>query len=326
MNSPVFEVRMPTYNRPQMLRRAIDSLLSQTYPHWNAIVFDDFTSAAARDVVQSVDDDRISYKKNMVRMGAAGNIDQCFSPRAMHSGDYGCLLEDDNYWLPGFLCEVSKRIVNPDIQLVLANQRINDEGVGLQEQHSTTRGDWFSDGEVSPLFLRASLLLMEGISNGGLVWRLDDKIDLRVGPNVKEAGLQEACRSLLVRVPFSFISNALAVWTAVPKSHSARAQETHRLFGRGMQSIRGFVLRRHGRLIVDMARPIAHRLGLCSSLVRVLSYCGYPHLAGDLLKDRVSIACQAAAKGIAIRLVQNGPCNEFLETLDDEKVLPGNTD
>jgi glycosyltransferase involved in cell wall biosynthesis len=315
MNGPLFEIRMPTYNRPQMLRRAIDSLLSQTYPHWKAIVFDDSTSAEAYDVVQGAHDGRISYKRNLVRKGAAGNIDQCFSPQTMDSGQYGCLLEDDNYWLPGFLSEIRGHLDKSDIQLILANQRINDEASGLQGESSTTRGGWFSDGKVSPLFLRASLLLMCGVSNGGLVWRLEDKLDLRVGPKVEQAGLQEICRSLLVRTPFLFISEPLAVWTSAPRSNSARAQETDRLFGRGLQSIRSFVLRRHGRSVVDMVRPIARKFGLCSSLVGVLAYCGYPHLAGDLLRGRVSIACRAVAKGIAIRLVQNGPCDNFLESL-----------
>ena len=306
-----------------MLRRAIESLLRQTYPHWKAVIFDDSTSVGARDVVQSADDDRITYKKNQVRMGAAGNIDQCFSPQAMFSGHYGCLLEDDNYWLPDFLSELGRNITKTDSQLILANQRINDEGSGLQGQDATTRGDWFFDGMVSPLYLRASVLLMEGISNGGLVWRLEDKIDLRVGPRVKEAGLQEACRSLLVRTPFLFISQALAVWTSVPQSDSARAEETYRLFGRGMQSIRSFVLRRHGRTVVDMARPIAQKLGLNSRLVEVLSYSGYPQLAGDLVRGRISTACRGVAKGVAVRLVQNDPCDSFIKSLADAGTLPG---
>lgn len=313
---------MPTYNRPDMLRRAIESLLRQTYPHWKAVVFDDSTSAGAREVVQIADDDRITYKKNQVRMGAAGNIDQCFSPQAMFSGHYGCLLEDDNYWLPDFLAELSSNITKTDSQLILANQSINDEGGGLQGQDTTTRGDWFFDGMVSPLYLRASLLLMEGISNGGLVWRLEDKIDLRVGPTVKEAGLQEACRSLLVRTPFLFISQALAVWTSVPQSETARAQETYRLFGRGMQSIRSFVLGRHGRTVVDMAKTIAQKRGLDSRLVETLAYSGYPLLAGDLVRGRTSTACRGVAKGLAIRFVQNDPCDSFIQSLADGGASP----
>jgi hypothetical protein len=251
-------------------------------------------------------------------MGAAGNIDQCFSPQAMLSGNYGCLLEDDNYWLPDFLSELSGSITETNSQLILANQRINDEERGLQGQDVTTRGDWFSDGAVSPLYLRANLLLMEGVSNGGLVWRLDDDIDLRVGSMVKEAGLQEACRSLLVRTPFRFISRALAVWTSVPQSASARAEDTYRTFGRGMQSVRSFVLRCHGRTVVNVARQIAEKRGLNSRLVEALCYSGYPYLAGNLVRGRTYAACRGVAKGLAIRVVQNDPCGNFVRTLADQ--------
>lgn len=306
---------MPTYNRPDMLRRAIESLQKQTFPHWKAVVFDDSTSFGARDVIQSLNDDRITYKKNEIRMGAAGNIDQCFSPHAMFSGHYGCLLEDDNYWLPEFLSELRESIIKTDSRLILVNQEINDERSGFQGQEPTTRGDWFFDGMVSPLYLRATLLLMEGISNGGLVWRLEDKIDLRVGPTVKEAGLQEACRSLLIGIPFLFISKALAVWTSMPQSESARSQDTYRSFGRGMQSLRSFVLRRHGRSVVDIARSIALRRSLNSRLTEALCYAGYPHFAGDLLRNRTVTACSAVAKGLAIRLVQNDPCSSFIQSL-----------
>lgn len=315
MSAPLFEIRVPTYNRPEMLLRAIESIQAQTYPYWKAMVYDDSTSGGAFDVVRSADDSRIFYKSNDLRMGGAANIDQCFSPQALFSGHYGCLLEDDNFWLPGYLSEIAENIGRTDSKLILANQRVNKEGSGLQAQDITTRGDWFSDGLVSPLSLRASLLLMEGVSNGGLVWRLDDKIDLRVGKDIKQAGLQEACRSLLVRTPFHFTSKALAVWTFMPKADTTRAHDTDRVFGRGMQSIRSFVLRCHGRALVDIAKPLAMTLQLTSRLVEVLCYSGYPHLAGRMLRGRTSVACSGFAKGVAIRAVQDDPCDRFLASL-----------
>src|SRR5215467_15983495 len=114
MTGPVFEVRVPTYNRPGLLRRAIDSLRSQTYPYWKAVVFDDSTSGESQDVTESAGDERISYQRNPVRMGAAGNIDQCFSPSKVASGHYGCLLEDDNFWLPNFLSLIADRVTKKD--------------------------------------------------------------------------------------------------------------------------------------------------------------------------------------------------------------------
>jgi glycosyltransferase involved in cell wall biosynthesis len=315
MKSPItFEIRIPAYDRHEMLCRALNSLQAQTYPHWKAIVFDDSSSYASKDVIQSIADDRISYLRNPKRLGAAGNIDQCFSPTKVLGGDYACLLEDDNFWLPDFLSVISDHIGNGRWEIILSNQRINEEGVGLRPLCETTRGDWFSTTSVGPLDLRATLLLMEGLSNGGLVWRLGSETDLRVGPQMPEAGLQEACRSLLVRTPFLFIEEAQAVWTSTSKTKSARATESNRMIGRGMQSIRDFVLRIHGRSVVHIAKSLAARKGLTSRVVEALAYSGHPHLAGDLLRGRGRLVCRAFAKGLAIRAFQRDPCAAFLRS------------
>jgi hypothetical protein len=207
--------------------------------------------------------------------------------------------------------------------LILANQRISEEGVGLRPSKETTRGEWFSAGSVAPLDLRARLFLMEGLSNGGLVWRLGGETDLRVGPKVREPGLQEACRSLLVKTSFLFIGEPQAVYTLMPKSKTARASETHRSFGRGMQSIRDFVLRVHGRSVVHVAKSLANRLGLGARLVEALAYSGHPYLLGELLRGGAPLVCRAFAKGLAIRLVEPNPCAAFLKSLPSLKTPAG---
>src|SRR5262245_15248733 len=129
---PTFEVRIPTCDRPKMLRRALVSLQSQSYPHWHAIIFDDSSSSSSRDVVENIGDNRISYARNPRRLGAAGNIDQCFSSVKSMGGDFACLLEDDNFWLSEFLATVVDRATQSGWELVLANQRIYEDGVGLR--------------------------------------------------------------------------------------------------------------------------------------------------------------------------------------------------
>src|SRR5205823_5500676 len=162
-------------------------------------------------------DDRVSYIHNPQRLGAAKNIDQCFSPVKLMEGNYACLLEDDNFLLPNFFSLIADYLSGGNWDLVLANQRISDGGACLRPSSETARSGWFSAGPVSPLHLRALLLLMEGLSNGGLIWRLDASVDLQIGPTVHETGLHEACRSLLVDRPFLFVEEALAVWTSMPR-------------------------------------------------------------------------------------------------------------
>src|SRR5258708_14088357 len=159
MNStPIFEVRIPSYERPVLLRRALESLICQTYPFWSAIVFDDTPSDDIQQVVSAVDDKRIRYERNRERLGAALNIDQCFAPIAFCSGHWASLLEDDNYWLPEFLATVSGCVERQACDLVLANQRLSDEIDGLLDQNHTTRASWFQAGLMTPLQLRPRLL------------------------------------------------------------------------------------------------------------------------------------------------------------------------
>ncbi len=310
----IFEVRIPACDRPEMLRRALKSVQVQTYPHWKAIVYDDSLSSDVKDVIQCADDGRISYCRNSERLGAAKNIDQCFSPVPLLRGDYGCLLEDDNFWLPGFLSLVAGQLLKEPWRVILSNQRVSEQGVGLRPASQTTRGGWFSAGSVTPLNLRATLLFMEGFSNGGLVWRLDSETDLQVGATVQETGLHEACRSLLMGHPFLFVEEPLAVWTSMPKSETARTSETNRLIGRGMQSVRAFILHTHGEAVVRSAKSLALRLGLTDRLVEAMAYSGHPRLVGELRKGRHLLMARAFSKGLAIRLVEKDPCAAFLST------------
>lgn len=308
----IFEVRIPACDRPEMLRRALKSLRGQDYPHWKAIVYDDSLSPDVKDVVQSIADSRVSYCRNRERLGAAKNIDQCFSPASLLNGDYGCLLEDDNFWLPGFLSLVAGQLQRKRWRVVLSNQRINEQGVGIRPATETTRGEWFTAGRVDPLDLRATLLFTEGLSNGGLVWSLGGETNLQVGSTVQDTGLHEACRSLLMGLPFLFVETPLAVWTSMPKLESARAAESNRMIGRGMQSIRSFVLHAHGEAVVRVAKAFASRLGLTDKLVETVAYSGYPALARDLRKGRHLLMSRAFSKGLAIRLVEKDPCATFL--------------
>jgi hypothetical protein len=308
----IFEVRIPACDRPEMLRRALQSLQAQNYPHWKAIIYDDSSSCDVKEVVQCAVDDRISYCRNPERLGAAKNIDQCFTSVPLVGGYYGCLLEDDNFWLPGFLLKIADRLSREPWCVVLSNQRIYEQGMGLRPANQTTRGGWFSAGSVDPLNLRATLLFMEGLSNGGLIWRLDSRTELQVGTTVQETGLHEACRSLLMRRPFLFVEEPLAVWTLMAKSASARTAESNRSIGRGMQSVRDFVLRTHGEAVVRIAKSLASRLGLTDRLVEAIAYSGRPRLAGELCKGRRLMISRACFKGLAIRVVEKDPCAAFL--------------
>lgn len=94
---PLISVITPTYNRAALLKRAISSVLSQTYGNFEMIIADDCSTDNTGQVVASFNDSRIKYIKLDSNKGPAGarNI-------AIRSskGEYITLLDSDDEYLP----------------------------------------------------------------------------------------------------------------------------------------------------------------------------------------------------------------------------------
>lgn len=88
---------VPTHNRPDMLRRAIESLVNQTYRHIEIVVVDDGSHCNVAEVVDSFNDSRIKLLRNKTPCGACHarniGIDQA-------NGIYITFLDDDDEFLP----------------------------------------------------------------------------------------------------------------------------------------------------------------------------------------------------------------------------------
>ena len=57
----MISVVIPTYNRAQTIRMAVDSVLNQTYRDIELIIVDDASTDGTQDVVTQIADDRIRY-------------------------------------------------------------------------------------------------------------------------------------------------------------------------------------------------------------------------------------------------------------------------
>ncbi len=91
-------VNLTTYNRANLLQRALDSILDQTYPYLEIIVVDDFSQDQTSEVVKRymVDDKRIKYIRHDQNKGNA----KARNTALMHSkGDYIAFMDDDDEWI-----------------------------------------------------------------------------------------------------------------------------------------------------------------------------------------------------------------------------------
>lgn len=277
---PLIEVRVPTYKRPALLKRALESVVAQSYDRWVCIVFDDSPAKEGEAVVASLNDARFQYKPNHERLGGAGNIDRAFSPESLSGGQFACILEDDNWFYSGFLEKNLAVSQDQGADLVLRNQSVwIQTETGVSQTQRTTRGQWFEEGWLNPELLHASLYLFEGISNGGLFWKLDVGIDLRVGPTVSDSGLQEYCRTWQISTPVWFAADPEAVWVSMDNSLVVRSILNHRSFSTGKEIIARIVYRHYGPVSIERAQKIAQRRHKESELRGNLVRAGVPGFA-----------------------------------------------
>lgn len=94
---PKVSIVIPTCNRPELLARAIHSVLAQTYRDFEIIVVDDGMKERAENVVAGFGDSRICYFKNETSLGGGGTRNRGI---AASRGEYVAFLDDDDEWLP----------------------------------------------------------------------------------------------------------------------------------------------------------------------------------------------------------------------------------
>lgn len=95
---PLVSVVIPTYNRALLLKKAIDSVLSQTYPHLELIIADDQSTDDTKQMVLSIGDPRIIF----LELPHTGLVSPTRNAAVRaSSGKWVAFLDSDDTWLPG---------------------------------------------------------------------------------------------------------------------------------------------------------------------------------------------------------------------------------
>lgn len=94
---PRVSIVIPTCNRPELLKRALNSVLNQTYQDFEIIVVDDGQKESAEDVVGQFNGERIKYIKHAERKGGAVARNTGIKSA---QGEFIAFLDDDDEWLP----------------------------------------------------------------------------------------------------------------------------------------------------------------------------------------------------------------------------------
>jgi glycosyltransferase involved in cell wall biosynthesis len=123
--SILITVIIPTFNRSKFLRRAIESVLQQTYQDRCILVMDNNSSDDTSSIVNEyiISGAKIKYKCNEENVGALQNIIR--GVNAIES-DYYCVLCDDDFLLPKFMEEVIVGFDDPDVMFSCAKTLVAD--------------------------------------------------------------------------------------------------------------------------------------------------------------------------------------------------------
>lgn len=119
--TPLISVVITTKNRIELLPRAVQSVLEQSWPSFEVIVVDDGSDLP---VTLPAADPRVRIVRNEISKGCPEARNIGFREA---NGEFLCMLDDDDWYLPGKLESQARYLLgHPDIDLVFSRAVIRD--------------------------------------------------------------------------------------------------------------------------------------------------------------------------------------------------------
>lgn len=123
----LISIIIPTYNRSDYLTDCLNSVVNQTYKHWECLVIDDGSSDDTDLVVKSFvnSDSRIKFFKRTenYKPGGCGARNYGLD---LSAGDYINWFDSDDVMLPEFL-EFKIEILEPQLNMMITSHKVVDE-------------------------------------------------------------------------------------------------------------------------------------------------------------------------------------------------------
>jgi len=158
-----------TYNRNNLLIRAINSLLSQTFTDWVCEVHNDLPgNLFPEEYIKALNDSRFIVISHPVNLGTTASFHYAFNG----CGEtYASILEDDNWWEPSFL-EVMIKLMedNPGLDVAWSNMFVWQE-LPNQSWVDTGKTLWPTDQDVSFNWPHPKQALGALHSTGAMIYR-----------------------------------------------------------------------------------------------------------------------------------------------------------
>lgn len=140
---PVISILTPVYNTDRrMLVEMIDSVRSQTYPHWELCLVDGGSTAPhVWEVLQqySQQDARLKIRRLPANLGISGNSNAALQ---LVTGDFVALLDHDDLLAPNALYEVARTLnANPELDFIYSDKDMITQD-GSERFYPSFKPDW----------------------------------------------------------------------------------------------------------------------------------------------------------------------------------------
>lgn len=174
---PTVSIITPTYNRPELLQEAIQSVLAQSLDDWEMLIVDDGSDPGVQPVIDAFADPRLRY----VRLEHVGRSAARNRGLELARGDYiGFLDDDDLYHSDKLAHEIDFLRANPGIEIVGTGYRTTDKA----GQMLTVYEAWTRKPEINamnclfgvPLAICSALIVRDAIERMDR-W-FDESLDL----------------------------------------------------------------------------------------------------------------------------------------------------
>lgn len=168
-NQPLVSIGVPTYNRPEELRRCLEGLIGQTYLNLEVIVSDnaspnDTTAEVAREFMQR--DERIQYCRQAENGGALFNFQYVLDKA---TGEFFMWAADDDYRAPTYVAEMVGLLqARPECGVAFCDfQEMEESGEKAEgyPEHYPLLSPFASENELARLFRYALQVESKGKAN-----------------------------------------------------------------------------------------------------------------------------------------------------------------
>jgi glycosyltransferase involved in cell wall biosynthesis len=142
---PLVSALVPTYDRAAFVAGAVETVLSQTHPEVEVVVCDDGSTDETSEVLAAfADDDRVRVVRHEQNRGVAAAFN---SAAAAATGDFYCILGDDDRWHPEKVERQLARFADApdDCGLVYTGGVLASDRRVTREYTPSQRGDIYPD-------------------------------------------------------------------------------------------------------------------------------------------------------------------------------------